>query len=184
VREAVWIYHPDLQGPMDIAEMMLGGGLLLAFYDRPGEARAVLELITSTYVRFLRRWFGVVPPRGDGKYMAHWGRFFKGQVMLRDDSLVNLSPRMYAEFVRPCDQRILEEFGGGAVHFCGKCDHVIELMSQQRGLTAINSSQPELNDLGRLYRATIGRGLVLDTPARARVTELLDADFSRGALLH
>jgi hypothetical protein len=181
-REAVWIYHPDMQGPMDIAELLFGGELLVAFYDRPGEVKEVLEILTSTYVRFMKRWFELIPPRGAGRYMAHWSRFFKGQVMLREDSLVNLSPEMYVEFVRPYDQRILDEFGGGAIHFCGKCDHATDLMAEQRGLTAINLSQPELNDAQKLYDATVARGIVLDTPAR--ITEMLDADFSRGALLH
>jgi hypothetical protein len=180
--EAVWIYHPDLQGPMDIAELMLGADLLVAFYDRPDDVKAALELITGTYVRFLRRWFALVPPRDGAKYMAHWGKFFRGQVMLREDSLVNLSPEMYVEFVRPCDQRILDEFGGGAVHFCGKCDHVTHLMAEQKGLTAINPSQPELNDARRLYAHTIGRGIVLDTPTR--VLDLLDADFSHGLITY
>jgi len=182
LNETVWIYHPDLQGPMDIAEMMLGGELLLAFCDRADDVRAVMELVTTTYIRFLRRWFEIVPPRGDGKYMAHWNRFFKGRVMLRDDSLVNLSPEMYAEFVRPCDQRILDEFGGGAIHFCGKCDHAIGLMSEQRGLTAVNPSQPHLNDVRKLYDATIAKGIVLDTPVK--VADMPGADFSRGLLAH
>ncbi len=181
MREAIWIYHPDLQGPMDIAELMLGGDLLLAFYDRADDVKAIMDLITATYIKFMRRWFGVVPPHEDGKYMAHWGRLFKGQVVLREDSLVNLSPEMYTEFVRPYDQRILDEFGGGAIHFCGKCDHAVGLMTEQRGLNAVNPSQPELNDFRKIYDATIGRGLVLDTPGRA--ARLLDADFSRGALL-
>ncbi len=180
--EAVWIYHPDLQGPMDIAELLLGGELLLAFYDRPGDVAAVLELVTSTYVRFLKRWFGIIPPRGDGKHMAHWGKFFKGQVMLREDSLVNLSPEMYVRFVRPSDQRILDEFGGGAIHFCGKCDHATHLMAEQKGLTAVNPSQPELNDARKLYADTIGRGIVLDTSSR--IMDALDADFSRGLITY
>ncbi len=179
--EAVWIYHPDLQGPLDIAELLLGGELLLAFYDRPDDVKALMTMLTSTYVKFMKKWFELVPPREGGAYMAHWGRFLKGQVMLREDSLVNLSPDMYAEFVRPFDQRIFDEFGGGAIHFCGKCDHVVEAMSEQRGLTAVNPSQPVLNDARKLYDATIARGIVLDVPAR--ITEMLDADFSRGAIL-
>jgi hypothetical protein len=181
-REAVWIYHPDMQGPMDIAELLLGGELLLAFYDRPEDVKAFLEILTSTYIRFMRKWFELIPPREDARYMAHWGKFFKGQVMLREDSLVNLSPEMYVEFVRPYDQRILDEFGGGTIHFCGKCDHATDLMAEQQGLTAINPSQPELNDARKLYDATIAREIVLDTSAK--ITEMVDADFSRGLLAH
>jgi len=180
--EAVWIYHPDLQGPVDIAELLLGSHLLLAFYDRPDDVKALMELLTDTYVHFMKRWFELVPPRGDGRYMAHWGRFFKGGVVLRGDSLVNLSPEIYAEFVKPCDERVLAEFGGGVMHFCGRVDHCIDIMTDSEHLTAVNMSQPELNDMERIYRATVGRGKVLDV--RSEVTEFLDADFTRGVILH
>lgn len=180
--EAVWIYHPDLQGPIDIAELLLGTQLLLAFYDRPEDVKALMELLTGTYIRFMKRWLEVVPPRENGRYMAHWQRLFKGQVLLREDSLVNLSPDIYSEFVKPYDERILAEFGGGAIHFCGRVDHCIDIMTDSEHLTAVNMSQPELNDMERIFRATVGRGKVLDV--RSGVTEFLDADFTRGVILH
>jgi uroporphyrinogen-III decarboxylase len=81
--------------------------------------------------------------------------------MLRDDSAMNLSDAMVRQFVLPYDQRLLDAFGGGAIHFCGKGDHFISSMSTLRGLFAINLSQPELNDMERVYRYTVDKGINL-----------------------
>jgi hypothetical protein len=179
--EVVWIYHPDLQGPVDIAELMLGEHLLLGFYDRPEEVRAVLELVTRTYIRFMKRWLALVPPREGGRFSAHWERLIPGQIMLRGDSLVNLSPEVYAEFVRPCDERILAELGGGAMHYCGKADHCLEAMTRPGGPELVNSSQPDLNDPAKLLEFTVGRGRILDVPARHEA--LFAGRLDRGVLL-
>jgi uroporphyrinogen-III decarboxylase len=74
---------------------------------------------------------------------------------------MNLSPEAYAQFIRPMDQRILDEFGGGQIHFCGRGDHFIEAMCQMNGLSAIAMSQPHLNDMEKIYRNTVDKGIKL-----------------------
>ena len=81
--------------------------------------------------------------------------------MLRDDSAMNLSSAMFHEFIRPYDQRLLIEFGGGAVHFCGKGDHFIAELTQMPGVYAINLSQPEYNDMESVFRCTVDQGICL-----------------------
>ena len=70
--------------------------------------------------------------------------------MIRDDSAMNLSPDMFETFIRPYDQRLLDRFGGGAIHFCGRGDHFIPLVSEMRGVYAVHMSQPHLNDMKKL----------------------------------
>jgi len=180
-RETVWLYHPDLQGPIDVVELLWGSAMYYAFCEEPDKVRAVTELITETYIRFLKRWLAIAPPRGDGTYMAHWGALLKGQVMLRDDSIVNLSPSTYAEFVKPYDERVLETFGCGAVHFCGCGDHCIKTMTDSGRVTAIAMSQPHLNDMDRIFDATARRGIILDVHGRDDAVERLD--LTRGVIL-
>jgi hypothetical protein len=151
----IHLYHPDVQGPIDILEVLWGSDIFYAFYDEPQMVRDLLELVTQTYSMFMRRWQQMVPPRTD--MQAHWGFAHKGTIMLRNDSLVNLPPGIYNEFIRPMDQRLLDEFSGGAVHFCGHGDHMIDELVTLRGLTAINISQPQLNDMDRIYRCTVER---------------------------
>lgn len=161
----VHIYHPDAQGPFDICEVLVGSGLFYILYDYPDLVKQLLNLITQTYIAYMREWYALVPATGD--YSAHWGMLHKGRVMLRDDSAMNLSPEMYEEFVRPYDQMIFDEFVGGAIHFCGRGDHYIERMSRMTGLHAIAMSQPELNDMEAIYRSTVDKGIGLIGFSRA-----------------
>jgi hypothetical protein len=153
----VFIYHPDLQGPMDICEVVWGSSIFYALIDRPALVHGLLDLVTATYIRALEAWLEIVPFRPAGN--AHWGLYHRGNLMLRDDSAMNLSPAMFAEFIRPYDQRLLDHFGGGAIHFCGRGDHYLPLVAEMPGVTAINLSQPECNDMERVFEFTVDRGL-------------------------
>lgn len=61
---------------------------------------------------------------------------------------------MFQEFIEPYDQRLLHEFGGGAIHFCGRGDHYIHRLAQMKGVFAINLSQPECNDMETIFEHT------------------------------
>ena len=157
--EHVHIYHPDLQGPMNVCEMLWGGSLYVDLYDKPGLVRDFLALITETYIRFMRRWNEMVPPL-DG-FAVHWSMLHRGGIMVRNDAATNLSPAMYEEFVRPCDRRLLHEFGGGGIHFCGRGDHFIAKAAEIPGVHAVNITQPHLNDAETIFRNTIDKGIQL-----------------------
>jgi len=167
----VHIYHPDLQGPMDICEIVWGSTIFYSLYDQPDFVKAVLEIVTETYIKFMHAWTEIVPFREGGN--AHWGLFHKGNIMVRDDSAMNLSSDMFDEFIRPYDQCLLDEFGGGAIHFCGKGDHYIADMSEMDGLYAINMSQPEYNDMETIYANTVDKGIKIIGLARAAAEEAI-----------
>lgn len=160
ISETVELYHPDIQGPIDIAEVVWGSEIFLTFYDDPEMLKEFLDLMTDTYIAYLRRWYEIAPAPKNG-YSGHWNMLIKGRPVLRNDSLMNLSPEVYVEFIRPLDQRIFDEFGGGVVHFCGRGDHYIELMSEMKGLTGIAMSQPECNNMEIIYKNTVDKGIAL-----------------------
>ncbi|MDO9084931.1 MAG: hypothetical protein Q7U53_01885 [Anaerolineaceae bacterium] len=155
----VHVYHPDLQGPMDICELVWGSQLFLDVVDHPEMVHDFLALVTETYAAFMRAWEQVYPFQPDGN--VHWGMLHKGTIMLRDDSGTNFSQRMYENLILPYDQQLLNEFGGGAIHFCGKGDHFIALLGEMHGLHAIQLSQPHLNDMPKVYQHTVDRGIKL-----------------------
>jgi len=159
IRRWVSLYHPDAQGPIDNLELVWGSEVFYAFYDQPEMIRDMMALMTDHYAAFMRTWFDLVPPRSDCS--CHWGLMLKGQLMIRNDSLMNLSPETYEQFVFAHDQRLLGEFGGGAIHFCGRGDHFIGIMSRIEGLTGVNLSEPHLNDMDVIYANTIDKGLLI-----------------------
>jgi len=177
----VYVYHPDLQGPMNVCEMLWGSSLYVDLYDKPDLVRDFLSLITETYIRFMRRWeesVGVgcaVHTNSEGQYgqasmgygvhstpyAVHWSMLHRGRIMVRNDASTNLSPAMYDDFARPCDQRLLDELGGGAIHFCGRGDHLIGKFSQLSGLYAINTTQPALNNVETILAGTVDKRINL-----------------------
>ena len=80
--------------------------------------------------------------------------------MIRDDTPVMLSQAQYLEFVKPYDQRLLDAFGG-CIHFCGCGDQFVEPMAASANLYGIHASQPELNDMNKLWRVAREHRLVL-----------------------
>ncbi len=174
----VHIYHPDLQGPMDVAELLWGSSIFLDLFDRPDLVHALLNLVTDTYIRFMQAWEAIVPPSAG--HAAHWGFMHAGRIMLRDDSAMNFSPEMYDTFIRPYDAKLLKEFGGGAVHFCGRGEHYIASCCAMEGLHSINLSQPAYNDMEKIYQNTVDKGIKLIGLASDTAQEAL----TRGRDLH
>jgi hypothetical protein len=169
----IHLYHPDTQGPLDVCELIWGSSIFYALYDHPGLVKDLLELVTETYRRFLHAWTALVPFRPQGN--VHWGLFHMGNLMLRDDSAMNLSAEMFREFIRPYDQRLLAEFGGGAIHFCGKGDHFIGELARMPGVFAVNLTQPEYNNMETIFRCTVDRGIALLDLKRAAAEAALAA---------
>jgi hypothetical protein len=182
IGRCVDIYHPDLQGPMDVCEVVWGSSVFCALLEGPQRVKDFLELIVQTYTAFLRAWMRIVPLCDIGN--VHWGLFHRGRIFLRDDSAMNLSPDLFDEFVRPYDQQLLDTFSGGAIHFCGRGDHFIERMSTLRGLYAVNLSQPELNDMEIIFRNTIDKGIPLLELSRATAELALAAGRNLHHLVH
>jgi hypothetical protein len=102
IKKYVNIYHPDLQGPMDVCELLYGSELFLAILDKPDLIKELLELITETYIVFMKKWEQIIP--FNNGYSTHWAMLHKGHIMVRDDSAMNLSPEMFDEFIRPYEK--------------------------------------------------------------------------------
>lgn len=145
----VFMYHPDCQGPLDVAELMWGGEMFYELYDDPDFVHEFMRLITDTYKAFMDKWFEMYPPRSD--LNAHWSALMKGAVLIRDDSAMNLSPEFYEEFAYKYDSELLEYYGGGIMHYCGKGDHFVPILTKCDALTGINLSQPHLNNMDIVY---------------------------------
>lgn len=157
IQKYVHLYHPDMQGPMDICELLWGSSLFVALVESPDLVTHLLELVTETYISYMNTWTTYVP--FTDKFSTHWAMMQTGNIMIRDDSAMNLSPRMFARYIAPYDGRLLQIFGGGAIHFCGRGDHYIRQAAELPGVGTINLSQPEYNDMEKIFASTIDHGI-------------------------
>ena len=159
VRRYVHIYNPDLQGPFPLADMLWGSDIYTDIIDEPETVRSAVSFFADVIIEFLKKYHALCPPF-DAGHSVEWGLLHPGAVIIRNDAAMNISGHMYREFVMPEDQRIIDAFGGG-IHFCGKGDHYISHISQIKGLSTFNMSQPECNDMEIIYQNTIDKGIVI-----------------------
>lgn len=181
--EHIALYHPDWQGPIDVAEVVWGSEIFYSIVDEPDFVRSFIDLMTRTYAQFARAWFAMVPPSSTG-YNVHWGVLHKGVLVLRADSLMNLSPRVYVDLIRPLDQELFDEFGGGVIHYCGRGEHFIPAMCEIRNIFGINLSQPAWNDMEVIYQNTVDKGIPLLGLNPSEVRRAIQAGRPLRGLVH
>jgi len=161
--------NPDAQGPIDNCELLWGSDMFYAFYDDPDLLHALLERVTDTVKRFIQKWQTYIPNE-DG-LVSYFGRLGRGSIVIRNDSAMNLSPELFCEFIQPYDTRLLEALGGGAVHFCGTGDHFVQLLAKTPLLSAVDMSQPHLNNMEKILSALPDQGINLYVPKGTFSTE-------------
>ena len=152
-------YNPDLQGPLSLVEATWGSDVYADIFDEEDDVCKALDFYTDLYISFTRRWKELCPDFDD-EHAMEWGLLHRGGTIIRNDAAMNISGTLYKELVRPRDQRIIDEFGG-CIHFCGKGHHYIKEVSDIRGLSGINMSQPDWNDMEVIYQNTIDKGLTI-----------------------
>ena len=82
VRKYVIPYHPDLQGPLDLCELLWGTEIFYSMYDEPELVHAAMSLITDAYEAFMKEWQAMFPPEADMN--PHWGSLYhRGTIHLR-----------------------------------------------------------------------------------------------------
>ena len=158
IEKYVDVFHPDTQGPLDMCEMIWGCDMFYELYDEPELVHDFLSLLTDTFIAVTDKWHGIYPIRSE--MSSHWRGFFhRGAIVLRSDSAMNVSPELYEEFSMPYDKKLLERYGGGVIHFCGRGDHYIDKLQELPQVYGINMSQPEYNDMEKIYRYTVEKGI-------------------------
>ena len=71
---------------------------------------------------------------------------------------MNLSPALYREYSMPYDRQLLDYYGGGCIHFCGRSEHLVESFCELDSLYAIQASQPHLNDMNAILSHLRAKG--------------------------
>jgi hypothetical protein len=144
---------PDLQGPFDILELLWGPDAFMAFYDDPELLTALLQKITDTILLAHDCFGGQVKENiGDGFQYQH-ATAVKGEILLRSDTTIMISPSLYQEFILPHDSRIGQALGSVAVHFCGNGQHQLANMLETTNLGSLDFGQSWMMDVDDMYAA-------------------------------
>ena len=157
IRRFVHYYDPDLQGPLSLIEATWGSAFFEDLYDDEDSVIQALEFYTDVYIQFTRKWKALCPDFDSG-HAVEWAMLHKGGTIIRNDSAMNISGDMYEKFALPFDQKIISAFGGG-IHFCGRGDHYIDRVANIENVSCINMSQPDWNDMEKIYANTVDKGI-------------------------
>lgn len=149
-REAIKFYHPDWQGPFDVAHLLFGSDIYMEMYDDPDFIHDFMALICETYIDGMRKLKPYLNDE-DGDFVYHWQHLFPGKIVLRNDSAVNLSKDMFEEFVVPYDDKVLGAFGDGSMHFCGRADHWVFDMAKDKYIRGYNVGYMGKLEFGQAY---------------------------------
>lgn len=160
LRRIVKIVLPDLQGPLDTADLLRGSAIYTDFYEYPNILNKILSRLADAQIA-LARHFSLYTTDGPEGYTHQHATMIRGHILIRDDSAVMISPQMYREQVAGHDARILKTLNGGGIHSCGKIEHNIDAMLSLPEMHTFNMGQPEMNDLDKTYRLARERKIAL-----------------------
>ena len=177
VQRCVTTVSPDMQGPIDTLEMLRGNSLFTDFYERPEMVNEALSLLAKAQVGFARHIEKFITDNSPDYSHEHM-LVILGKILVKDDISIMISPEMYREQIRPHDEFVLRELGGGGIHFCGKGEHLLPHMFELEPLKCIDFGQPEMNDVDAIYQMAKERKIGL---VRIRLPEeqLLSKDIHR-----
>jgi hypothetical protein len=190
VSASVAITLPDLQGPFDTAAMLWGSEILVALITEPDQVDCLLGAIVAVMISAhssLRQWVGreLLSPG----FSHQHGSVIRGNLMIRCDSNLMMSPEMYRSQVFEHDRRALAEVGGGSYHSCGRWQQNIPtvMSAEEVGSLDFGLNQSHLNDIDEIYVAARQQqkhlNLVAVTPSEVRSGAAFER-FPLGATLH
>jgi hypothetical protein len=168
---------PDLQGPVDTLEMLCGSALYADLIEDPAFVAHALDKVAVAQVNLARQ---LAPLLNDGPagFAHQHGFMIRGSLLLRGDSAIMVSPRMYRQQIAPHDERVLREMGGGGIHSCGNFMHNVGAMLELPSLQCLDFGQSPLNGVDAIYARARPRRIAL---VRVQVTaeELCRGDIRR-----
>lgn len=173
LKQAVMIVLPDLQGPFDTAELLVGSSIFVDFYEKPDQLQSLLGNLARAQVAVAKHLLPLLTDGPAGFSHQHLV-LVKGNILLRDDSPIMVSPEMYREHIAPHDEYILRELGGGGIHYCGKGDHLVDEFLALPSIQCLDLGQSYLNDLDAIYAKAMTKKIPIIRVWPGNKDELLD----------
>lgn len=167
-KQAIQISLPDLQGPIDTADILWGSEIFAEILARPDLVSAILVKVVDAMLQVAEYYRQFAVDKLDPLANTQHGYNIPGRLMIRNDSAIMVSPDTYRRMIMSHDARVLKEVGGGSIHFCGNGEHLIEPMLEIPHLRGIDLGQPEMMDIKGIYQMCAQKKVALThlTPSR------------------
>lgn len=151
------LYPMDLQGPIDVAHLLMGDVFFYDLYDEPELVHKALEMAVAADIYGMEKCFEIIQPTD---HVCHYnGLVLPGATPLKvsEDTSTLLCKEHLLEYMKPYTEKLLAHFGGGYIHYCGNNQHLLEIIPTVKKCIGLNFGNPERHDpkrvIGDLHRA-------------------------------
>ena len=160
LKRAIRIVLPDLQGPFDNLELIRGSEALMDLVAAPEAVARALDALATAQIGLAKYFEQWITEPGDG-YCHQHAVALKGNVLLRNDTPIMVSPEMYREQISPSDERVLRDLGGGGIHSCGNFGHLADAYLELPSIRSLDFGQSEMNDVETIYAKAAAKRIAL-----------------------
>jgi hypothetical protein len=150
LKKCVKMVLPDLQGPLDSLELLWGSEIYSEFITDPELVDKGLEMMAKAQAGLAKHLLHFTTDEHQGFTHQH-ATTIKGNILIRNDSAIMISPEMYTQQVAPHDESVLKEMNGGGIHSCGNIDFNIPEIFRLNSIKCFDFGQSWLNDLDSVY---------------------------------
>ena len=157
------VYPLDLQGPYDTAHLVYGDDIFYDMYEDPDFVHHLMELSCHAILMGMDECLKHIPNAENE--LSHYNCLVMprgmGGLKISEDTSTLLSKDHIQEFVTPYTNQILERYGGGYIHYCGKNKHLFgEVMDNMPLAYGINLGNTDKHDMAAFLRTCADKGKV------------------------
>jgi hypothetical protein len=150
LKQCLRIVLPDLQGPLDTLEQLRGSEIYTDLILHPEMTGNGLRSIARAQVGLAKHLQQYTTGSPDGISYQH-ATATKGNILIRNDAAIMISPEMYSQQIAEHDAYVLDEMQGGGIHSCGKIDFNIPEFFKLHNMECFDFGQSHLNDIDVIY---------------------------------
>jgi hypothetical protein len=148
--EMIHLVLPDLQGPLDTVELLRGSEIYADFCRNVELVDQALHTSARAQVGFAHHLLSCINDGPSGFSHQH-ATLIRGRILIRNDSALMISPKMYRQQVASYDEMVLSELGGGGIHSCGKCEHNIDEFFTLPSMRCLDLGQSKMNNVDAIH---------------------------------
>ena len=149
-----YLFPLDLQDPFAVAHMIYGDELFYTMYDDPEFVHHLLDLCCHAINIGMTECLKIMPDSSD--IITHYNDVAiprsRGGLKISVDTATLLGSEHIEEFVVPYMNRVLESFGGGYAHYCGRSDCLFDILLKQEKVYGLNFGQPDIHDMNDILK--------------------------------